>query len=54
MYQYDPPVPTPDNTFEIGSDDNAQMRINGHATFFIENADFAILDADNVFLMPFT
>ena len=53
VYQYDPSVPTPVITFENGSDDNAQMMVDGHATLVIENVDFAILDADNVFLMPF-
>lgn len=46
-------MPKPVITFEIGSDDNAQMMVDGHATLVIENVDFAILDADNVFLMPF-
>ncbi|MDC1482126.1 hypothetical protein N8146_07555 [Ascidiaceihabitans sp.] len=46
-------MPKPVITFEIGSDDNAQMMVDGHATLVIENVDFAILDSDNVFLMPF-
>ena len=53
VYQYDPSVPTPVITFGNGPYDDAQMMVDGHATLVIENVDCAILDADNILLMPF-